>query len=693
MPTTITTDQIHIPYDMKIIGYIEEEFSCCTEKVILEYAPHLMNQKYASIIIPSDKHKDILTFVADYMVLFRTGFQAKNQNTVKAIGEFRSYVQKMCIPSIYYADDLIFVSSGGAPLFLASLCDKVIVATESLKTFLQEPLKDKDVIVLPTHVDLINFDMQNKITWPDDKFRILLTSSGRIGASTLYDIVSTMNESPEKYKGVEIVASSHGVAQLRGIINKFRNVNKRYFDWMQLKEFYGLCKSVDLIIAPAERRDLEYFVPKHIQQLWLDCKSEVKYTLAGAAKIPIIASPTASYRDSIKHEKTGFLALSSEEFIKYIDMLIGSKELRKDIGHAAREHIEAEYDVRKRVDSFIDILKSTKDIQLVQIKSKDTQYLFIPAISGGPRSFMEMMSKNLPTVSGNKWSVTTDLELADAAIIIAYVCVDEILNKKEQNKNLKTIARVDGLPMTFDGVLEPFQLEDMKKAISKADVVVWQSNDCKNYWKEHVDVSKGIVIHNGVDLEIFNQNGEKHPFDESKFNILNVNWSTFKHKRVDLLKEIIQYATKDDRIHFTLVGQYIDTSVVSDMELWTKYPNVTYVGPIRDYSTDARKRLASMYRGANALLFLSEMEGSPNTILEAIACGLPIISNKNSKTVAEICGGRELEISNEGDFFKHVDLLTKDSMFVGWLKKEFVKLAEQFSAEECVRKYLEVING
>jgi len=424
----------------------------------------------------------------------------------------------------------------------------------------------------------------------------------------------------------------------------------------------------------------------------LDSKCEVKYTLAGAARIPIISAPTRSYKEAIKEGENGFLANSPTEFITKIKMLRDDSGLCKRIGENARRDVEQRYEVSKRYplyrDSIIGALpKSIPSFLNRFVHTKKT--LFIPPIEGGPRTFYENMKNTLPQVSNFTWEVVENIEKATAAVAIAFVLGDYILNEKERRPEMKILYRLDGLPTNYQGELDPANLEVMQRIFPKADKLIWQSQHCKNMWISRnlipggVDPT-GIVIHNGVNLGVFSADGANYGLPSStKYNFLHLNWSTFPHKRLDLLQEIIKSYENNPDVRFYLLGNYVSTNQIANMTFWKDFPNAIYIGVMKNQTVEAKRILASLFRASTALIFTSEMEGSPNTCLEALGCGCPIIYNDAVDIVPEILGSNCLPISQ-------MDSIFNDEMR-GDMKKAMLQIAPRYSIEKCVEKYLEVL--
>ena len=97
-------------------------------------------------------------------------------------------------------------------------------------------------------------------------------------------------------------------------------------DWRELPEHIA---QVDINIAPLvdnpQRRG----------------KSAVKYYEAAAVGVPTVASRLNPYWDDIQHGGTGMLAGSHDEWVHMLTRLVGSPEMRRRLGDAARAQVLA----------------------------------------------------------------------------------------------------------------------------------------------------------------------------------------------------------------------------------------------------------------------------------------------------------------------------------------------------------------
>jgi glycosyltransferase involved in cell wall biosynthesis len=74
-----------------------------------------------------------------------------------------------------------------------------------------------------------------------------------------------------------------------------------------------------------------------------DCKSELKWFEAACFGIPSVMSPTANYLDIIKNGEDGFIAETTEDWVKTLNNLIIDANLRQSMGVQAHDRVLSEY--------------------------------------------------------------------------------------------------------------------------------------------------------------------------------------------------------------------------------------------------------------------------------------------------------------------------------------------------------------
>lgn len=78
--------------------------------------------------------------------------------------------------------------------------------------------------------------------------------------------------------------------------------------------------------------------PLEVNNLFCECKSELKYFDAALVGVPTIASPTFPYKNAIKHGVNGYLASTPDEWLNCLYLLKRNRDLVEQVGLNARRY-------------------------------------------------------------------------------------------------------------------------------------------------------------------------------------------------------------------------------------------------------------------------------------------------------------------------------------------------------------------
>lgn len=190
---------------------------------------------------------------------------------------------------------------------------------------------------------------------------------------------------------------------------------------------------------------------------------------------------------------------------------------------------------------------------------------------------------------------------------------------------------------------------NLKKSLRIADKIIAVSN----YTKEQIIKDfpfcqdKITTIYNGVDTQFFRPIEIKKR--NKKFRLLFVGNLT-RRKGVDLLPKIMKKLSSDYELYFT---SGLRTNLPDGLNLENIFP----LGKIND------KELLKQYNFCDALLFPSRLEGFGYCVVEAMACGKPIITT-NCSSLTELVddgiGGFLCEIDNVKEFVEKNEVVKND---------------------------------
>lgn len=153
------------------------------------------------------------------------------------------------------------------------------------------------------------------------------------------------------------------------------------------------------------------------------------------------------------------------------------------------------------------------------------------------------------------------------------------------------------------------------EAYSSFDKLVFQSEYGKLLFFSHFGETRKpyAVIHNGVP-STFSPEGDLYKYPWAKTLICSASWRA--HKRLSTIIEGFKL----------FYGNSIGLVVLGKCEEQIQVDNVLYLGNI------APNRLPFYLRGADAFVHLTWLDCCPNSVIEALACGLPVLCSHNGGT-------------------------------------------------------------
>lgn len=215
------------------------------------------------------------------------------------------------------------------------------------------------------------------------------------------------------------------------------------------------------------------------------------------------------------------------------------------------------------------------------------------------------------------------------------------------------------------------------KAIKKADVLTTTSR----FLKEVLDLHDAIVIPNAILPERYNltKHGEK---DTIKLVIVTAFYFPKKAKGILNLAEILAKAQRmtEKNIECKVVGggPYLD-EIKNKVR---KDAKIDFVG----FRQNSRK----IIKKSDIFVYYSGHDNLPTAVLEAMACGLPVVTNQVGAVSEMITNGRDGYIAkNDDNYLVHLLNLLEDFRLRQRLGRSARKTVEEkFSLGKIVEKYI-----
>jgi glycosyltransferase involved in cell wall biosynthesis len=221
---------------------------------------------------------------------------------------------------------------------------------------------------------------------------------------------------------------------------------------------------------------------------------------------------------------------------------------------------------------------------------------------------------------------------------------------------------------------------------NRSDVVICQSDAMKKSLTQHYGVRVGKIcqVYNPVDLrKIDHDAGSVSPFPpkDGSLNILAVGRLELV-KRFDLLiREFSRFRTIHTQARLWILGDGSQMSILKQLS------SDLGVGNVVNFMGLQSNPYAWM-KHADLFVICSAYEGLPNVLLEAIACGCPVLATDSPGGIRDIMtlthNQNRLVPSNKleirPDFFSRTDILKTKTL-----------LLEHFGVENIVNKYEQIM--
>ena len=249
---------------------------------------------------------------------------------------------------IYMIDDLVINARDGLPKKIIEVCDAVMCTSVTLKKYI-EPY-NKNIYLFHTFV---NFEMYQEIPKSNyNDFTVVWASTGGLGKDIINKILLAKERIGEDVKFIIIGGKSEE-------FNNFSFVET--YPIVAENELIKIIKGSDILLNPMTISDeIEIVIRSFADNVndFINCKSEVKYAMAGASKTCLLTSPIENYIKVITNGVNGFIIDNDAEmWIEKIKYLYKNRDIKNMVVMNAYNHIKNEYTQSKVAKDIYGILQ------------------------------------------------------------------------------------------------------------------------------------------------------------------------------------------------------------------------------------------------------------------------------------------------------------------------------------------------
>jgi glycosyltransferase involved in cell wall biosynthesis len=223
----------------------------------------------------------------------------------------------------------------------------------------------------------------------------------------------------------------------------------------------------------------------------------------------------------------------------------------------------------------------------------------------------------------------------------------------------------------------------MKRACGRAARILTVSEFTKKQIIDWSGVSPEKVLNVGcaVDPE-YQPDGDSYGLPFSYF--LSVS-NRKRHKNEFRIVEAFARANLDSRTHLVFTGEPV-ADLVRLIKAHQLLSRVDFIGVVPE------AKLPSLYRSAEALIFPSLYEGFGIPILEAMACGTPVVTS-NVAAMPEVAGDAALLVDPTavGQIAEAIKRIVRDTSLRRRLRDKGLKRSAQFSWQSTAEKVRELL--
>ena len=215
------------------------------------------------------------------------------------------------------------------------------------------------------------------------------------------------------------------------------------------------------------------------------------------------------------------------------------------------------------------------------------------------------------------------------------------------------------------------------RSIVEADTVCVNSDYVAETVKQRFNVTAD-VLHDGVDARFYFASS-----DDRKREHLSVLYagSFSPRKRVE---QVIEQAARRPEVQFRLAGKGPAESGCRQLCVQHGIHNVSFLGHL------SSAELGDEMRNADVFLFPSILEGHPQVLIQAAACGLPVVAMNTYRPDCVIDGQTGFLAASDEDLSKGLAVLLANPEIRRRMSRAAVQVAQKFDWDRIAEKWADL---
>ena len=354
------------------------------------------------------------------------------------------------------------------------------------------------------------------------------------------------------------------------------------------------------------------------------------------------------------------------------------------------------YCVEKDIDVHLILMNSTIDYALPD----GLQISYIEKSKGDENGIMKAIK--IPILAYKYAKLAKKLKLTHSLSFLTRPSFINILASKFTTYNFQVITNERAYPSlqySYKGIQSTFNKNLIRVLYKESDLVISNSHGNADdlVCNFSVPSNKMKVIHNPIDLDKIKRiEANSSLFDSEKFNLITLGRLDRGKNHEMLIRAVHRLQNPLLRLYIFGMGELKD-----DLEQLIKTLNISDQVFLMGFDPNPYQYL----KAADLFIFGSNHEGFPNVLLEAMACGLPILSTNCQSGPSEIMKLKTVEndlmITDYGILvpIKNIDLMAKginhfmsNKNYLEACKINGKNRINDFKKDYILKKYIDIIN-